>query len=105
MNDPKFVAETILVYNVKGVALSLWDFLRSLARNHSWMSVGVGLGIILVAGIALFASEDRDHRVLLKGPLLVAGAFIVSLLPNLLTVQGVLVMSDQCFLFLSAITV
>jgi len=105
LHDPRFVAETILIYNVKGVARTLWDFLGSLLRNHSWTSVGLGFAMIFIAGVAMLMSEAHDQRLLMKGPMLVTGTFFISLLPNVLTVQGVLLMSDQCFLFLSVITV
>jgi hypothetical protein len=101
INDPKFVIENILIYNVRSAGQALVSFLHSLTRHLSLL--GIIIGVSVLAGAAILTSGEYDRRVLVMGPLLLTGAFVLSLLPNVLAIPTIIVMSDPCFLLLAAL--
>jgi hypothetical protein len=100
-NDPKFVIENILIYSPKTALRVLAGFLYSLTRHLSLL--GVMIATSLLAGVAMLTAGENGSRMFLRAPLLLTGAFVLSLLPNVLAVQHLLVMSDPCLLVLAAL--
>lgn len=97
-NDPKFVFETIALYNPRSIGRILFEFLTSLMRNATTYAIGSLAILIIVAG--LIASRHAQLARFRQGALLVTGGFALSLLPNVLTVQRLIVMADPCYLLL-----
>jgi hypothetical protein len=98
VNDPKFVFETVLIYNTKVIGEVLWEFLTSLARISMVYHIASIVTGLIVAMI--FATCGIERRCFINGAFLVTGIFLASLLPNFVTVQGLGVMADPCFLLL-----
>ena len=99
-NDPKFVIATF-AGNVGRAGTVLMSFLRSLGRHPFQLSLIVAGAFM--AGAAILASDAAGRRILAQAPLLLTGGFLVSLLPNLVSVQGIKLMSDPCLMLLASL--
>jgi len=99
-NDPKFVIAT-LAGNVGRAGTVLMSFLRSLGRHP--FQLGLIVAGAFMAGAAILASDAAGRRILAQAPLLLTGGFLVSLLPNLVSVQGIKLMSDPCLMLLATL--
>jgi hypothetical protein len=97
-NDPRFVAESILVYNPLRVALVFHSYLSSLFQIPVTQFVGVLVVFLLLAG--MLASDGEQRHLFKHGALLATGGFFVSLLPIVLTAPSNAVMGDQFFALL-----
>jgi hypothetical protein len=60
-NDPRFVAESILVYNPLRVALVFHSYLSSLFQIPVTQFVGVLVVFLLLAGMLASDGEQRHH--------------------------------------------
>jgi hypothetical protein len=97
-NDPRFVLESLLIYNPLGMAVVLAGYLSSLDRTPVMELLSASVMLLILAG---FLVADSDQRRLFKhGVLLATGGFFVSLLPILLTVPNYPTMGDQYFALL-----
>ena len=97
-NDPRFVLESLLIYNPRGMAVVLAGYLSSLDGTTVMDLLSASAVLLILAG---FLAADRDQRRLFKhGALLATGGFFVSLLPILLTVPNYPTMGDQYFALL-----
>jgi hypothetical protein len=97
-NDPRFVLESLLIYNPVGMAIVLAGYLSSLDRTTAIELLSVSVVLFVLAG---FLVADSDERRLFKhGALLATGGFFVSLLPILLTAPSYPTMGDQYFALL-----
>jgi hypothetical protein len=97
-NDPRFVLESLLIYNPRGMAVVLAGYLSSLDRTAVMELVGASVVLLILVG---FLVVDSDQWRLFKhGVLLATGAFFVSLSPILLTVPNYPTMGDQYFALL-----
>ena len=98
--DPIFVIGTFGV-NVGRAGPVLMSFLASLGRHLPLL--GLIMVVSLMAAAAILLSDAADLGMPLQVPLLLTGGFLLSLLPNLLSVQAIIVMSDPCLMLLAAI--
>jgi hypothetical protein len=97
-NDPRFVLESLLIYNPRGMAVVLAGYLSSLDGTTVMELLSASVVLLILAG---FLEADSDQRRLFKhGALLATGGFFVSLLPILLTVPNYPTMGDQYFALL-----
>jgi hypothetical protein len=97
-NDPRFVLESLLIYNPVGMAIVLAGYLSSLDQTTVMELLSASVVLLILAG---FLVADGEQRRLFKGgALLSTGGFFVSLLPILLTVPGYQRMGDQYFALL-----
>jgi hypothetical protein len=97
-NDPRFVLESMLIYNPRGMAVVLAGYLSSLDGTTVMELLSASVVLLIVAG---FLVADSGQRRLFKhGVLLATGGFFVSLLPILLTVPNYPTMGDQYFALL-----
>src|SRR5262249_33132042 len=97
-NDPRFVLESLLIYNPVGMAIVLAGYLSSLDQTTVMELLSASVVLLILAG---FLVADGEQRRLFKGSaLLSTGGFFVSLLPILLTVPGYQRMGDQYFALL-----
>ena len=99
-DDPKFVIATF-ANNVKRAGAVLMSFLSSLGR-HPFV-LGLIVAVSFLAGAAIMLAEGAGPRMLASAPLLLTGGFLISLLPNLVSVQTIKVMSDPCLMLLGAL--
>jgi hypothetical protein len=97
-NDPRFVLESLLIYNPLGTAVVFAGYLSSLDWTTVMELLSTSVVLLILAG---FLVADSDQRRLFKhGVLLATGGFFVSLLPILLTVPSYPTMGDQYFTLL-----
>jgi hypothetical protein len=97
-NDPRFVLESLLIYNPRGMAVVLAGYLSSLDGTTVMELLSASVVLLILAG---FLAADSDQWRLFKhGALLATGGFFVSLLPILLTVPNYPTMGDQYFALL-----
>jgi hypothetical protein len=97
-NDPRFVLESLLIYNPLGTAVVFAGYLSSLDWTTVMELLSASVVLLILAG---FLVADSDQRRLFKhGVLLATGGFFVSLLPILLTVPSYPTMGDQYFALL-----
>jgi hypothetical protein len=97
-NDPTFALESLLIYNPVGMAIVLAGYLSSLDQTTVLELLSASVVLLILAG---FLAADSDQWRLFKhGVLLATGAFLVSLLPILLTVPNYRTMGDQYFVLL-----
>ena len=97
-NDPRFVLESLLIYNPVGMAIVLAGYLSSLDRATVLELLSASVWLFILAGLLV---ADIDQRRLFKrGALLATGGFFASLLPILLTVPNYPTMGDQYFALL-----
>jgi glycosyltransferase 2 family protein len=97
-NDPRFVLESLLIYNPIGITIVLTGYLSSLDRTTVVELLSASAVLLVLAG---FLVADNDQRRLFRhGALLATGGFFVSLLPILLTVPNYPTMGDQYFALL-----
>jgi len=97
-NDPRFVLESLLIYNPVAMASVLAGYLSSLDRTTVMELLSASIVLLILAG---FLVADSDQLRLFKhGVLLATGAFFVSLSPILLTVPNYRTMGDQYFALL-----
>src|SRR5262249_23046758 len=82
-NDPRFVLESMLIYNPRVIAVIFTGYLSSLNQTDVRQFIGV-LSVFLI--LAAFLAADSDQRRLFRhGTLLATGGFFVSLSPLLFT--------------------
>jgi hypothetical protein len=93
VNDPRFVAESILVYNPVMVALVFRSNLSSLLEIPFMQFIGMLLVFLILAGI--LATDDEQRRLYRRVALLATVGFFVSPLPIVLTAPNNAVMGDQ----------
>src|SRR5262249_42659356 len=97
-NDPRFILESLLIYNPLGMAVVFAGYLSSLDRSTVMELLSASVVLLILAA---FLVADSDQRRLFKqGVLLATGGFFVSLLPILLTVPNYPTMGDQHFALL-----
>jgi hypothetical protein len=97
-NDPRFILESLLIYNLLGMAVVFAGYLSSLDGATVMELLSASAVLLILAG---FLVADSDQRRLFKhGVLLATGGFFVSLLPILLTVPNYPTMGDQYFVLL-----
>jgi len=97
-NDPRFVLESLLIYNPLRMAVIFAGYLSSLDRVSVVKLLGASVVLLTLAG---FLAADSDQRRLFKdGALLATGGFFVSLSLILLTVPSYQTMGDQYFALL-----
>jgi len=97
-NDPRFVLESLFIYNPLVMYAVFTAYLSSLEQTPAADFIAA-LAVILVLGSVLAANDER-RRVFKDGALLVTGGFIVSLLPILLTAPSIPTMGEQFFVLL-----
>jgi hypothetical protein len=124
--DPRFVMESLLIYNPLSMAIVLVGYMSSLdvdVEQHprtvrmfvdtvehqlmSWQRLNrttaiqfVGLFVVFLVLAGFLATENCQCRLFKRGAVLVTGGFIVSLSPILLTVPNISTMGDQYFALL-----
>src|SRR5215472_15436158 len=97
-NDPRFILESLLIYNPLGMAVVFAGYLSSLDGTTVMELLSASVVLLILAG---FLVADSDQRRLFKhGALLATGGFFVSLLPILLTMPNYPTMGDQYFALL-----
>jgi hypothetical protein len=97
-NDPRFVLESLLIYNPLGMAVVFIGYLSSLVQITATQFIGIFMAGLILAGI--LAADAEQRRSFKHGALLVTGGFLVSLSPILLTVPSYRTMGDQYFALL-----
>ena len=98
VSDPKFVLESLFIYNPRAAIVVFGGYLSSLKQTTVILSIaGLVVGIIMAG----FLATDNDQRRLFKnGALMATGGFFVSLSPILITVPNYPTMGDQYFVLL-----
>jgi len=97
-NDPRFVLESMLIYNPRTIAVIFTGYLSSLNQTDVMQFIGV-LSVFLI--LAAFLAADSDQRCLFKrGTLLATGGFFVSLSPLLITGPNHATTGEQDFALL-----
>jgi hypothetical protein len=97
-NDPRFVMESLLIYNPVAMATVLAGYLSSLDRTTAMELLSGSVMLLILAGFLL--ADSDQWRLFKQGVLLATGAFFVSLSPILLTVPNYRAMGDQYFALL-----
>src|SRR5262245_35670767 len=97
-NDPRFILESLLIYNPLGMAVVLAGYLSSLDGTTVMELLSASVVLLILAGF-LVADSDQ-FRLFKRVALLATGGFFVSLLPILLTVPNYPTMGDQYFALL-----
>jgi hypothetical protein len=100
-NDPQFVLEAFLIYNVKLCQKALAYYASSFDRlsTLSWMTV-----IFPLLLVAAFLFPERDARwSFLAATLIVSAGFLVAMAPMLLTAPGTATMADQFLMLIVAV--
>jgi hypothetical protein len=99
--DPRFVLESMLIYNPRAIAVVFAGYLSSLNKTSAIHFIGV-LFVFLI--LAAFLAVDTDQRHLFKrSALLATGGFFVSLSPILITVASYPTMGEQYLALLIAV--
>src|SRR5215831_11074627 len=97
-NDPRFILESLLIYNPLGMAIVLAGYLSSLDRVTVMELLSASVVLFILAAFLL--ADGEQQRLFKQGVLLATGGFFVSLSPILLTVPGYQRMGDQYFALL-----
>jgi hypothetical protein len=97
-SDPRFVLESLLIYNPKAMAAVLAGYSSPLDRTTVVELLSASVVFLILAALLVGNSDQR--RLFRQGVALTAGGFFVSLLPILLTVPNYPTMGDQYFTLL-----
>jgi hypothetical protein len=97
-DDPRFVLETVFIYNPITMYHMLATNLSSLDRTTAMEYLSLLVLFLVTAGF--LSVNDTEFRSFARGALLVLGGFLVSLLPILVTVPGIRTMGDQYYALL-----
>jgi hypothetical protein len=97
-NDPRFVLESLLIYNPLAMAIVLAGHLSSLDRTTVIELLSASVVLLILA--AFLVADSDQLRLFKHGVLLTTGGFFVSLSPILLTVPNYPTMGDQYFALL-----
>jgi hypothetical protein len=97
-NDPRFVLESLLVYNPLGIATILTEYISSFDQTAAIYLAGL---LALFVALAGFLAIENSQRQLFKwGVLVVSGGFVLSLSPILVTVPSYPTMGEQYYALL-----
>ncbi len=95
-NDPQFVLATFFVHKPRYLISQLRAYMISIRRfSAAWCFFLTAVWLMMTA---FFAASRRERRVFTHGAVLMAGAFLVSLVPIVLTVPYRTVIADQFFM-------
>jgi hypothetical protein len=102
VNDPTFVLAAFLIHKPRHLFQELRAYVQSIKRlARPWRYFVIASSLLM---IAFFASSSAERRILNQCAALVAGGFVVSLIPIILTVTFRAVISDQFFMLVMATT-